>query len=245
MIAAVAVGHDTATSELSSLLCSGGGRRSCGRRTKRPFSAQPSAASREYSRPAASIGAPPVTSSSFTRCMVGTALAAFLVAPPIELSAQAPSTAGSRRHDGDRQLSRRAPCRAGTRCRQRPRPFTARRCGAIPKMANCSTARSCRCWSTATVEDSVPYAEHIAKVDKNDRVARLVLGVHALKKAQYAAARRELAQSVRGPITDLTATLLTAWSYAGRRRRQRRAGGDRPTCRAPTGTRSSRICMPA
>ena len=31
-----------------------------------------------------------------------------------------------------------------------PRPSTARRCAAIPTMANCSTAPSCRCWSTAT-----------------------------------------------------------------------------------------------
>src|SRR6185312_483716 len=65
------------------------------------------------------------------------------------------------------------------------------------------------------IEESVRYAEHIAQADKNDRVARLVLGVHALKKGQYAQARKDLAQSVRGPITDLTATLLQGWSMAG------------------------------
>jgi tetratricopeptide (TPR) repeat protein len=41
-----------------------------------------------------------------------------------------------------------------------------------------------------------------------------VLGVRALKQKQYPAARRELAQSVRGPITDLAATLLSAWTQA-------------------------------
>jgi tetratricopeptide (TPR) repeat protein len=41
-----------------------------------------------------------------------------------------------------------------------------------------------------------------------------VLGVRAIKQKQYTAARRELAQSVRGPITDLTATLLSAWTMA-------------------------------
>ena len=50
---------------------------------------------------------------------------------------------------------------------------------------------------------------------RSRRVARLVLGVHALKRKQYPAARRELAQSIRGPITDLTATLLSAWSMYG------------------------------
>jgi tetratricopeptide (TPR) repeat protein len=39
--------------------------------------------------------------------------------------------------------------------------------------------------------------------------------VRALKTKQYATARREVAQSVRGPITDLTATLLNAWALEG------------------------------
>ena len=65
------------------------------------------------------------------------------------------------------------------------------------------------------IEESVKYAERIVQADKNDRVAELVLGVHALKHKQYAAARHNLAQSIRGPITDLTATLLSAWSMDG------------------------------
>lgn len=65
------------------------------------------------------------------------------------------------------------------------------------------------------IDEAVKYAERVAQIDKNDRVARLVLGVHALQVKRYASARRELTQSVRGPITDLTATLLSAWSQAG------------------------------
>jgi tetratricopeptide (TPR) repeat protein len=42
-----------------------------------------------------------------------------------------------------------------------------------------------------------------------------VLGVGNIKKKRFVAARRDLAQSVRGPITDLTATLLTAWGDFG------------------------------
>ena len=62
------------------------------------------------------------------------------------------------------------------------------------------------------VDESVKYAERVAQADKDDRVSKLVIGVRALKHKQYAAARRELAKSVRGPITDLTATLLSGWS---------------------------------
>ena len=65
------------------------------------------------------------------------------------------------------------------------------------------------------IDESVKYAERIVQADKSDRVAELVLGVHALKHKQYSAARRDLALSVRGPITDLTATLLSAWSMYG------------------------------
>ena len=41
------------------------------------------------------------------------------------------------------------------------------------------------------------------------------IGVRALKQKQYALARQNFAQSVRGPVTDLTATLLSAWALAG------------------------------
>jgi tetratricopeptide (TPR) repeat protein len=39
--------------------------------------------------------------------------------------------------------------------------------------------------------------------------------VHALKQKKYAAAKVNLAQSVRGPITDLAATVLGAWASYG------------------------------
>src|SRR3954469_15293265 len=64
------------------------------------------------------------------------------------------------------------------------------------------------------IDEASTLAERVLKADKTDRVARLVLGVRALKQKQYQAARTQLTQSVRGPITDLAATLLTAWSYS-------------------------------
>jgi tetratricopeptide (TPR) repeat protein len=65
------------------------------------------------------------------------------------------------------------------------------------------------------IDEAVRLAERLLQVDKNDRVARLVLGVRAIKQKQYATARVHLAQSVRGPITDLAASLLQAWTHVG------------------------------
>jgi tetratricopeptide (TPR) repeat protein len=65
------------------------------------------------------------------------------------------------------------------------------------------------------IDEAARLAERVVQVDRNDRIARLVLGVRALKQKQYGLARQNFAQSVRGPVTDLAATLLAAWSYAG------------------------------
>ncbi len=65
------------------------------------------------------------------------------------------------------------------------------------------------------VGEAVKFAERVVQTSKTDRAARLVLGVHDLKVGHFAVARRNLSQSVRGPITDLTAALLSAWSQAG------------------------------
>jgi tetratricopeptide (TPR) repeat protein len=65
------------------------------------------------------------------------------------------------------------------------------------------------------VNDASRFAELALKADKNDRIARLVLGVRGLKEKRYAEARHALSQSIHGPITDLTATLLIAWGQFG------------------------------
>src|SRR5262245_24817374 len=64
------------------------------------------------------------------------------------------------------------------------------------------------------VDEGVKLAERVLQVHKNDRIARLVLGVRATKQKQYPVARRELAHSIQGPITDLVATLMSAWTMA-------------------------------
>jgi tetratricopeptide (TPR) repeat protein len=62
------------------------------------------------------------------------------------------------------------------------------------------------------VEEAVRLADRVLAVDKEERIARLVLGVRAVKQKQYQVARQQFAQSIRGPITDLAATLLSAWT---------------------------------
>jgi len=155
-----------------------------------------------------------VISSSLNRCVIGTALAAFLAAAPIELAAQATTppdlsgitSAGSylaARHAGQERDASSAAAYYRAALKHDPKN------GELLDRAFLALLVG------GEIEESVKYAERIVAADKGDRVAQLVLGVHALKHKQYAAARRNLALSIRGPITDLTATLLSAWSMYG------------------------------
>jgi tetratricopeptide (TPR) repeat protein len=65
------------------------------------------------------------------------------------------------------------------------------------------------------IDEAVKLAEKILQTDKANRIARLVVGVRALKQKQYAAAQQNINQSVRGPITDLVAALLSGWAVMG------------------------------
>jgi len=65
------------------------------------------------------------------------------------------------------------------------------------------------------IDEAVKLAERVLAVDKSSRIARLVVGVQDIKQKKYAAAQANINQSVRGPITDLVATLLSAWAAAG------------------------------
>jgi len=65
------------------------------------------------------------------------------------------------------------------------------------------------------IDQAGKLADRLLQVDHTDRIARLVVGVRALKQKDYSTARQNFAQSVRGPVTDLTATLLSAWALVG------------------------------
>jgi tetratricopeptide (TPR) repeat protein len=66
--------------------------------------------------------------------------------------------------------------------------------------------------ATGNVEDSLPLAERLIGFERSHRIARLALAARAIKRGQFATARTHLSLSVRGPIADLTATLMTAWT---------------------------------
>ncbi|MEX0590332.1 MAG: tetratricopeptide repeat protein [Xanthobacteraceae bacterium] len=72
--------------------------------------------------------------------------------------------------------------------------------------------------ATGNIEDSLPLAERLVGFERSHRIARLALAARAIKRAQFASARTHLTLSVRGPIADLTATLMSSWTLA--------AGGD-------------------
>ncbi|HEY5216153.1 MAG TPA: tetratricopeptide repeat protein [Pseudolabrys sp.] len=65
------------------------------------------------------------------------------------------------------------------------------------------------------IDEAVKLAERILTVDKANRVARLVVGVRDLKQKKYASAQLNINQSIRGPITDLVATMLSGWASYG------------------------------
>jgi len=152
-----------------------------------------------------------VTVLSFRRCTAGSALAAFLAAAPFQIDAQPSSALQSTntsasgsylaaRHAGQQRdaASAAAYYRAALK--------------RDPNNAELLDRAFLSFLVDGDVDEAVKFAERVAQADKNDRVARLVLGVNALKRKQYGSAKRDLAQSIRGPITDLTASLLSAWS---------------------------------
>jgi len=155
-----------------------------------------------------------VNSSNFARCIAGTALAALLTAAPITLAAQAPTAqdllgitaSGSylaARHAGQQRDATSAAVYYREALRH------------DPKNGELLDRTFLSLLVDGDIDEAVKYGERVVQADKNDRVSRLVIGVQGLKRKNYPAARKDLAQSVRGPITDLTATLLIAWAALG------------------------------
>jgi tetratricopeptide (TPR) repeat protein len=156
-----------------------------------------------------------VTSSSLARCVAGTALAGFLISAPVELVAAQTPTAqelAGLTASGSYLAARHAG-------RQRNAAIEAAYYRAALKRDPKNSELLDRAFLSLVVggdiDEAVKLGERVAQADKNDRVSRLVLGVNGIKRKQYPAARKDLAQSIRGPITDLTATLLSSWAMTG------------------------------
>jgi len=160
-------------------------------------------------------------------CFAGSALAAVLIGAPIALAAQPSNVAqlGATSASGSYLAARHAG-------QQRDAAAAAAYYRAALKRDPNNSELLDRAFLSflvdGDVDEAAKFGERVVQADKNDRVARLVLGVNELKHKQYPAARRDLAQSIRGPITDLTATLLSAWSlYAANDTKGAIAGIDR------------------
>ena len=155
-----------------------------------------------------------MTFSRLACCAAGSALAAILITTPMTLAAQSSSVTplGSTSASGSYLAARHAG-------QQRDAAAAAAYYRAALKRDPNNSELLDRVFLSflvdGDVDEAVKFGERVAQADKTDRVARLVLGVSGIKHKQYAAARRDLAQSIRGPITDLTATLLSAWSLYG------------------------------
>ncbi|MBS0471761.1 MAG: tetratricopeptide repeat protein [Proteobacteria bacterium] len=69
--------------------------------------------------------------------------------------------------------------------------------------------------SAGDIDDAAALAQRIVAKSPDDRAARLALAVAAMKKHDYAGARKQIALSARGPFASLTISLFDAWAAAG------------------------------
>lgn len=65
------------------------------------------------------------------------------------------------------------------------------------------------------IDDAAKLAEQILKRDPNNDIAQLTLAIRAIKNNRWSEARRFLQKGGRGRAADVTATLLTAWTWLG------------------------------
>lgn len=69
--------------------------------------------------------------------------------------------------------------------------------------------------SAGDLEAAAAYADRLIMMDPNHRVARLVLGLVAIRAKQFDVARAHLAKAARRPVLDLVAPLLSGWAATG------------------------------
>jgi tetratricopeptide (TPR) repeat protein len=161
--------------------------------------------------------------NSRNRTVALAALAVFAVASPAALSAQAPNAPVGTSLPSAQDMSRLTASGSYLAARHAGQQRDATTAAAYyraalrhdPKNNELLDRTFLSLLVGGDINDAVHYADRILERDKNDRIARLVAGVRSIKTKNYPAARRDIAQSVRGPITDLAATLLGAWSIQG------------------------------
>ncbi|WP_237476990.1 tetratricopeptide repeat protein [Lichenibacterium dinghuense] len=65
------------------------------------------------------------------------------------------------------------------------------------------------------IDDALDFARRMVKTDPKNGLAHMVLGIGQMKDGHWVAARREFLSGGGGNAHDVTATLLTAWTFAG------------------------------
>lgn len=69
--------------------------------------------------------------------------------------------------------------------------------------------------SAGDIDKAAKLAERVVAAGPEDRAGRLTLAVVALKKHNYAEARRQVGLSAKGPFTSQTVALMDAWAAMG------------------------------
>jgi tetratricopeptide (TPR) repeat protein len=69
--------------------------------------------------------------------------------------------------------------------------------------------------SNGNMRDAFSLADRLIAREPENSLANLALGVQAIKNKQFASARAHFVKGGAGQQRDITATLLTAWSYLG------------------------------
>jgi tetratricopeptide (TPR) repeat protein len=69
--------------------------------------------------------------------------------------------------------------------------------------------------SDGAMADAFRIAERLIKREPENSLAHLALGIRSIKNKQFSTARRHLERGNRSRTADITATLLTSWSWLG------------------------------
>jgi len=69
--------------------------------------------------------------------------------------------------------------------------------------------------SNGNMQDAFSLADRLLERDPKNTLARLAIGVKAIKAKRFAAARAQFLAAASGQQHDISSILLTAWTYAG------------------------------
>lgn len=69
--------------------------------------------------------------------------------------------------------------------------------------------------SSGDIDTAAQLAERVVAATPDDRAGRLTLAVVALKRHDFAGARKQIALSAKGQFTSLTVSLIDGWAAAG------------------------------